>query len=113
MSGSLDTHIRVWNAESGQCLHTLKGMYCTCSLHDNYYFCYEYNWLCFAMVLSIIYSCMHVLGVVHVHELREIYCFYCCCCCLGHQSLTSGMELKKNILVSGNADSTVKVNTSS
>ena len=27
----------------------------------------------------------------------------------GHQSLTSGMELRKNILVSGNADSTVKV----
>lgn len=29
---------------------------------------------------------------------------------VGHQSLTSGMELKNNILVSGNADSTVKVN---
>ena len=28
---------------------------------------------------------------------------------LGHQSLTSGMELRQNILVSGNADSTVKV----
>lgn len=28
---------------------------------------------------------------------------------MGHQSLTSGMELKNNILVSGNADSTVKV----
>lgn len=28
---------------------------------------------------------------------------------LGHQSLTSGMELRNNILVSGNADSTVKV----
>lgn len=27
----------------------------------------------------------------------------------GHQSLTSGMELKDNILVSGNADSTVKI----
>ena len=27
----------------------------------------------------------------------------------GHQSLTSAMELKGNILVSGNADSTVKV----
>ena len=27
----------------------------------------------------------------------------------GHQSLTSGMELKSNTLVSGNADSTVKV----
>ena len=31
----------------------------------------------------------------------------------GHQSLTSGMELKKNILVSGNADSTVKVGSCS
>ena len=28
---------------------------------------------------------------------------------IGHQSLTSGMELKDSILVSGNADSTVKV----
>lgn len=28
---------------------------------------------------------------------------------VGHQSLTSGMELKDNILVSGNADSTVKI----
>lgn len=28
---------------------------------------------------------------------------------MGHQSLTSGMELKDNILVSGNADSTVKI----
>ena len=46
-------------------------------------------------------------------------CFCLCIClfkvyfqmlgCSGHQSLTSGMELKKNILVSGNADSTVKV----
>lgn len=51
MSGSLDTSIRVWDVESGNCLHTL----------------------------------------------------------IGHQSLTSGLELKDNILVSGNADSTVKV----
>lgn len=51
VSGSLDTSIRVWEAESGNCKHTL----------------------------------------------------------MGHQSLTSGMELRKNILVSGNADSTVKV----
>lgn len=28
---------------------------------------------------------------------------------MGHQSLTSGMELRNNILVSGNADSTVKM----
>ena len=30
-------------------------------------------------------------------------------CTAGQQRLTSGMELKKNILVSGNVDSTVKV----
>ncbi|KAI5701559.1 hypothetical protein M8J76_017263 [Diaphorina citri] len=51
VSGSLDTSIRVWEAESGNLRHTL----------------------------------------------------------MGHQSLTSGMELRNNILVSGNADSTVKV----
>lgn len=51
VSGSLDTSIRVWDVETGACLHTL----------------------------------------------------------IGHQSLTSGLELKDNILVSGNADSTVKV----
>ena len=51
VSGSLDTSIRVWDAETGECKHTLTG----------------------------------------------------------HQSLTSGMELKDNILVSGNADSTVKI----
>lgn len=51
VSGSLDTSIRVWEAATGTCKHTL----------------------------------------------------------MGHQSLTSGMELQQNILVSGNADSTVKV----
>lgn len=51
VSGSLDTSIRVWDVETGNCKHTL----------------------------------------------------------MGHQSLTSGMELRQNILVSGNADSTVKV----
>lgn len=30
----------------------------------------------------------------------------------GHQSLTSGMQLRGNILVSGNADSTIKVRVS-
>ena len=70
MSGSLDTHIRVWKADSGQCLHTLKGL-----------------------VLCKVYA--HLFDGVH--------------CITGHQSLTSGMELKSNTLVSGNADSTVKV----
>ena len=25
VSGSLDTHIRVWKADNGQCIHVLKG----------------------------------------------------------------------------------------
>ena len=27
VSGSLDTSIRVWNADTGQCIHTLTGQY--------------------------------------------------------------------------------------
>ena len=68
VSGSLDTHIRVWKADSGLCLHTLKG------------------------------------GTLDVETLLDIVHIT-----VGHQSLTSGMELKSNTLVSGNADSTVKV----
>ena len=70
VSGSLDTHIRVWKADSGQCLHTLKGL---------------------------IVETFYVRFFESVHDAA------------GHQSLTSGMELKSNTLVSGNADSTVKV----
>lgn len=70
VSGSLDTHIRVWKADSGQCLHTLKGL-----IVGKFYFQY--------------FNRVHYAA--------------------GHQSLTSGMELKSNTLVSGNADSTVKV----
>ena len=36
VSGSLDTHIRVWKAETGQCLHTLKGMI-FCSSGTSYF----------------------------------------------------------------------------
>lgn len=70
VSGSLDTHIRVWKADSGLCLHTLKGR-----------------------IVEELYT--QLFDSVHYTA--------------GHQSLTSGMELKSNTLVSGNADSTVKV----
>ena len=30
VSGSLDTSIRVWNADTGQCIHTLTGTLYTC-----------------------------------------------------------------------------------
>ena len=75
VSGSLDTSIRVWNAETGQCIHTLTG-----------------QWTRLLMILC----CYYGDQTTPTH-------------CTGHQSLTSGMELKKNVLVSGNADSTVKV----
>ena len=39
----------------------------------------------------------------------NIYDGVCIQALIGHQSLTSGMQLRGNILVSGNADSTIKV----
>ena len=74
VSGSLDTSIRVWNAENGQCLHTLIG------------------------------------ALKHTHsDAVTVHNVFVLDVCAGHQSLTSGMEMKRNVLVSGNADSTVKV----
>ena len=60
--------------------------------------------VCVCVVCVVcVYVCMCVCVCV---------CVLCVCmCAIGHQSLTSGMELRKNILVSGNADSTVKVRT--
>ena len=34
VSGSLDTFIRVWNADTGQCVHTLSGKYSLHALHS-------------------------------------------------------------------------------
>ena len=48
---------------------------------------------------SVLWAVTYLRGCDH--------CFHYCPS--GHRSLTSGMELRKNILVSGNADSTVRV----
>ena len=57
-----------------------------------------YTWL-----QVTVHACIHMQCMsAYVHNALFNY--------VGHQSLTSGMQLRKNILVSGNADSNVKVN---
>lgn len=78
VSGSLDTSIRVWDAETGA-----HGRFLLFVRRRRWQ--READGGCFVALGG----CVHTLT--------------------GHQSLTSGMELRNNILVSGNADSTVRV----
>lgn len=78
VSGSLDTSIRVWDAETGARRRFL--LFVPGRRRES-----EADGGCFVALGA----CVHTLT--------------------GHQSLTSGMELRNNILVSGNADSTVRV----
>ena len=56
VSGSLDTFIRVWNADTGQCVHTLSGKY---TLY----------------ALSVLY--IHSYIRVHVHMYLHMYVRTC------------------------------------
>ena len=80
VSGSLDTSIRVWDVESGACRHALMG-------HQ--------------VIIEILLPDNLVFSYLHCDSMANIIILI--------QSLTSGMELRDNILVSGNADSTVKI----
>ena len=65
----------------------------------------EYGRLTLANVYTL--SKVHLfIGYTHTHTHTHTHT---CTHTTGHQSLTSGMVLKNNTLVSGNADSTVKV----
>ncbi|KAK6291620.1 hypothetical protein J4Q44_G00374040, partial [Coregonus suidteri] len=86
ISGSTDRTLKVWDAESGECVYTLYGH---TSTFDGVYV------VSGSLDTSIRVWDVETGGCVHTLT--------------GHQSLTSGMELKNNILVSGNADSTVRV----
>ncbi|KAK1889729.1 F-box/WD repeat-containing protein 7 [Dissostichus eleginoides] len=83
ISGSTDRTLRVWDAESGECVHTLYGH---TSTFDG------------RRVVSGGYDYMFDGAFVVSGSLDTSI-----------RSLTSGMELRENILVSGNADSTVRV----
>ncbi|TNN89602.1 F-box/WD repeat-containing protein 7 [Liparis tanakae] len=89
VSGSRDATLRVWDIETGQCLHVLMGHVAAVRCFDG----------------------IHVVSgsldtSIRVWDVETGNCIHTL---TGHQSLTSGMELKDNILVSGNADSTVKI----
>jgi WD40 repeat protein len=77
------------------------------------------NYACVKGLEQNIVSVLHVAQFDGVHVVSgsldtsirvwEVETGACRHTLMGHQSLTSGMELRNNILVSGNADSTVKV----
>ena len=75
------------------------------------YMCTIINNACTCVQLLImhvhVYMCIYTTLVLSVHCVTITT--YNISVPTGHQSLTSAMELQDNILVSGNADSTVKV----
>lgn len=131
VSGSRDATLRMWDIDSGECLHVLMG-------HVAAVRCVQYDG---RLVVSGAYDymvkvwnpeteeCIHTLSghTNRVYSLQfdgihvvsgsldtsirvwDVETGACKHALMGHQSLTSGMELRNNILVSGNADSTVKV----
>ena len=131
VSGSRDATLRMWDIETGQCLHVLVG-------HVAAVRCVQYDG---RLVVSGAYDymvrvwnpeteeCLHTLSghTNRVYSLQfdgihvvsgsldtsirvwDVETGSCKHALMGHQSLTSGMELRNNILVSGNADATAKV----
>lgn len=113
VSGAYDYLVKVWVPERQECIHTLQG-------HTNRVYSLQvrivfqltniFNLIiCFVLVLQ--FDGIHVVSgsldtSIRVWEAATGTCKHTL---MGHQSLTSGMELRQNILVSGNADSTVKV----
>lgn len=111
VSGAYDYMVKVWNAERQECLHTLQG-------HTNRVYSLQVRFtsnLKFKKNLTqfsiLQFDGVHVVSgsldtSIRVWDAETGALKHTL---MGHQSLTSGMELKNNILVSGNADSTVKV----
>nr|XP_009935318.1 PREDICTED: LOW QUALITY PROTEIN: F-box/WD repeat-containing protein 7 [Opisthocomus hoazin] len=81
VSGAYDFMVKVWDPETETCLHTLQG-------HTN-------------RVYSLQFDGVHVVSgsldtSIRVWDVETGNCIHTL---TGHQSLTSGMELKKNILL--------------
>ncbi|TKS68394.1 F-box/WD repeat-containing protein 7 [Collichthys lucidus] len=101
VSGAYDFMVKVWDPETETCLHTLQG-------HTNR----VYSLQCTLVgAIAREFDGIHVVSgsldtSIRVWDVETGNCIHTL---TGHQSLTSGMELKDNILVSGNADSTVKI----
>ncbi|KAK0410128.1 hypothetical protein QR680_004962 [Steinernema hermaphroditum] len=118
VSGSRDATLRIWNIDTGFCLNSLNG-------HVAAVRCVQFDG---KRVISGAYDftikvwdvssaqCIHTLTghTNRVYSLlfdsaRNIVLGICMHTLTGHQSLTSEMQLRGDILVSGNADSTIKV----
>ncbi|CAK5022757.1 unnamed protein product [Meloidogyne enterolobii] len=84
VSGGYDHKIHVWNAENGTLEHVLEG-----HTHRVYSLLKNVIWLFLVLLIQQLEFGIQTL--------------------VGHQSLTSGMKLRGNKLISANADSTIKV----
>uniref|UniRef100_A0A673AGA8 F-box domain-containing protein n=1 Tax=Sphaeramia orbicularis TaxID=375764 RepID=A0A673AGA8_9TELE len=105
VSGSRDTTLRVWDVSTGRCEHVLTGHVAAvrCVQYDGRRVVsggYDYMVKVWDAESEV---CLHTLQG-HTNRVYSLQYH------IDHiHSLTSGMELRDNILVSGNADSTVRV----
>ncbi|KAG7221916.1 hypothetical protein INR49_016942 [Caranx melampygus] len=107
VSGAYDFMVKVWDPETETCLHTLQG-------HTNRVYSLQVSSFRDEkdrQTVRTTFDGIHVVSgsldtSIRVWDVETGNCIHTL---TGHQSLTSGMELKDNILVSGNADSTVKI----
>jgi WD40 repeat protein len=112
VSGAYDYTVKVWDPEREECLHTLQGH--TNRVYSLQVMCNFYFYRTFYLNIFLFwiqFDGIHVVSgsldtSIRVWDAETGACKHTL---MGHQSLTSGMELRNNILVSGNADSTVKV----
>ncbi|CAB02129.2 F-box/WD repeat-containing protein sel-10 [Caenorhabditis elegans] len=96
VSGGYDFTVKIWNAHTGRCIRTLTG-------HNNRVYS-----LLFESERSIV--CSGSLDTsIRVWDFTRPEGQECVALLQGHTSLTSGMQLRGNILVSCNADSHVRV----
>lgn len=113
VSGAYDYMVKIWHPERQECLHTLQG-------HTNRVYSLQVQSTNQAKnpvqpnqfeFLFLQFDGLHVVSGSLDTSIRvwDVETGNCKHTLMGHQSLTSGMELRQNILVSGNADSTVKV----
>ncbi|CAI5450851.1 unnamed protein product [Caenorhabditis angaria] len=96
VSGGYDFTVKIWSAKSGNCLKTLNG-------HTNRVYS-----LLFDRERAIVAS-GSLDTSIRVWDFRREDGKECISLLQGHTSLTSGMQLRGDILVSCNADSTVRV----
>ncbi|EGT42641.1 hypothetical protein CAEBREN_13734 [Caenorhabditis brenneri] len=96
VSGGYDFTVKIWDAQTGRCIRTLVG-------HNNRVYS-----LLFESERSIV--CSGSLDTsIRVWDFTRPEGEECVALLQGHTSLTSGMQLRGNILVSCNADSHVRV----